>query len=80
MTEEPKRKAFLSSSNTAEKMIELARQFPQYKNQLRQYADDMAVEAYVLGPTEELFQKMVQELAYCGRMYKAVTGRELRAD
>jgi hypothetical protein len=81
MTEAPRRRVFLSSSNTTETMMELARKRPEYKHQLNRYAYDLdcAVEAYVLDPREDRLQVMVRELVYCRRMYKAVTGNDLYA-
>ena len=82
MTDAPRRKVFLSSSNTAEKLFALAREFPQYEVTLKTYGWDLdvAIETDALGPTKETFDKMMQELGYAKRIYKAVSGRELRAD
>jgi hypothetical protein len=75
-------KVFVSSSNMAEKMFAAARAYPQYAPQFKAYGDDIdiAVEAYILSPTKLLFENMLKEIEYAGRLYKVATGRELKAD
>lgn len=72
----------LSSSNMAEKLRALGRDNLTYQRHLSEYADDldMACEAYVLDPRSHHLAKMLSELQFAGRLYKAVSGRDLKPD